>query len=502
MRARGKEGFLLLFAFMLMTTLTVIAAALLFLVAHQTRDAAARTQDLKLLNLAEAGIERAMREIRREAESSTETGTADLRGATTGGTAGTSAQRNRVRYTGDGDALTLDAAGGGTNVVLGDFDLNYLGTRITHVSLGCRYRKSSGGGTSPRLEILYTTNGSFPEAGNSSFDAVAGSGSYNASPYVALDITADRTWTWPVIADPDFKIRARAYDSSNRDLEMDYLFLSVTYEIDAADEPWATGTYDTFPKSLGGGTVESVTIADEQGKAHLNTASQPLLRYLMEEHGVAAGVAAVVATNIVNARASNPFDSIEEVKQVSGMTAAIYDAIEPDITVYSRINTSAQGPAAPRAPININTASRRVLEAVFDPLAFSNPGDVTNLVDEIIAQREEEPFTSFYTSDDSDTRAFYHLERSVSGLSNAEDDRVLGNADASSLSPTREGGNAEDAVTTEFCYDSGVFKVESVGGFAGRRLRVTTILGDRGNRTFTTAVGDTVSAGYRRERFE
>ncbi len=501
MRRKEERGFLLLFAFVLMTALVVIAGSFLYLVAYETRGVSGQSEDLKLLNLADAGVERAMRAIGDDYQTTTQTGTADLRGATTSGTAGTAAQMNFIRYTGDGSNLTINASAG-TNVVLQDFDQNHLGTRITNVSIGCRYRKSSGGGVTPRLEILYTTNGVFPQVGNSSLDVLASATSFNAAPYVVLGITADRAWTWSVINSGNFRIRARAYGSSDRNIDIDYLFLRVTYEIDTKTESWYTGTFEAFPKSLGAGAIQSVTISDEQAKVHLNTAPQSLLRYLMEEHGVLSATANTVATNIVTYRAGNSFDSIEEVKQVTGMTTAIYDAIKTDITVYSRINTTAQGPAGSRAPVNINTASREVLEAILDPLTFSSPSDITNLVDAIIAQRNTAPFTCFYTSDGADLRSFYNLERSVGAVSNAEDDRVLGNADASLLSPTREGGTVENALTTEFCYDSSVFKVESLAQLSGRRLRVTTILGDQGARTFTTAAGDATSTGYRRENFE
>ena len=221
----------------------------------------------------------------------------------------------------------------------------------------------------------------------------------------------------------------------------------------------------------------------------------------MVEHGVADATANTVATNIVNYRATKNFDNIEEAQQVSGMTPSIYDAIKPDITVYSFINTYAQDPLGARAPININTASREVLEAIFDPLTFNNASDIINLADAIISQRNTTPFACFYASDSSVTSDFYDFERSQSYLSNAEDDRVLGNADASVLVP-RSGGNSEDALTTEFCYDANTFKVESLADVLGRKLRIKTIFGEDGAHTFTTFVGDTTSIGYRKDNFE
>lgn len=282
---------------------------------------------------------------------------------------------------------------------------------------------------------------------------------------------------------------------------MDYLYLRATYEIDTPTESWFTGTYQTYPLSLGSGTIESVLITDEQGKVHLNTASQLLLRYLMVENGVADATANTVATNIVNYRAADKLDSAEELQQVTGVTNSIYSAIVQDVTVYSYINTYAQGPTGARAPVNINTASRAVLEAIFDPLTFSDASDITNLADAIITQRAASPFTAFYSSDTAITTDFYDFVRSLSYLSDAENDRVLGNADTSSLTP-REGGTDEDALTTEFSYDSGTFKVESVAKYNLRSYRVATVLGQDGAKTFTNYSGDTTSAGYRKENFE
>ena len=96
---------------------------------------------------------------------------------------------------------------------------------------------------------------------------------------------------------------------------------------------------------------------------------------------------------------------------------------------------------------------------------------------------------------------FYNLVLSVSGLSNAEDDRVLGNADASALIP-REGGASQDALTTEFSYDTNAFYVQSLADVGGRRFRIKTILGDQGTKTFTNYAADTTSVGYRKENYE
>ena len=513
LRKSKKSGFILILTFFMMAGLVLLIAGLVYLVSYETRDVGIQVEDIKILNLAEAGVQRAKREIRDDKLTTTQVGVADLRGATTSQTSGgnTVAQLNRVRYYNESSGiLTLDAAGSGTNVILQNFDLNYLNTKITSVKIGCRYRKATSGGSNPNLTIEYKTgSGSFPEAGNLSHTVTVSSTTFN-DPYaswIPLDITADRSWTWDLINSSNFQIRATAYNSANRDVDIDYLFLQVTCEIDTQTEPWFTGSYQAYPIPLGAGTIESVSIADEQGKVHLNTATQGLLRYLMVENGIVDPAASQVATNIINYRFTNQFDSIEELLQVNGMTTTIYNAIAQDVTVYSYINTSAKDPSGARAPVNINFASQAVLEAIFDPLPFNSPSDIPNLANAIIAQRNIAPFKCFYSSDSLIPTDFYDFALSQSYLSTTEDDWVLGNADASLLVP-RQGGTDRPALTTEFSYDTYAFKVISlanIGGniaAGGRNYRVQTILGDDGSQAFTTSSGDTTSSGWRKENFQ
>lgn len=497
-RNDGERGFVLILTFMLMTALIAIATTLLYMMTAETRGIGYHLEDYKLLDITEAGVERAKRAIRDDVLTTTDTGVADLRGNTTTGTAGAdAAERDRVRYFNESTGtLILTAVGAGTNVILNDFDLNYLNTRISAVKLGARYKKNQGGGTSPTLTIEYTTNGIFPEAGNSSFTTTVTAGGFNSN-LVVLDITNDRTWTWSTINSANFQIRATASGSDTRSVEMDYLFLQVTYEIDTLKEAWASGFTNI---TLGDGEIESVSITDESGKVHLNYASQSLLRYLMVERGIADGTANTVATNIVTYRGTNSFDTVEELQQVTGVTSTIYDAIKDYVTVYSYINTSATRPTGSRAPVNINTASREVLEALFDGLGLGAT-DPASLADDIIRERRARPFTAFYSSDSGVKSDFYDFVTGQTYLTTAEEDVVLNNADASQLIPS-PGGTASDAVSTEFSYESNAFKVESVGLIEGRRMRVKRIIADSGSYTLTTYVGDTTSTGYFKRNYE
>ena len=476
-----------------MVALTVFVGTMTFMVIHEAKDTAIQNDDVKILYLAEAGVERALQEIRDDYVTTTQTATSDLRGADTTGSSSVG-NVDRIRYIGEAAG---DATINNNNDIaqLQTLDANYTNTRIVTVLLGIRASRANGG-TGATVQVSYTATGAFPEAGNTVLTQAL---STTTTTYTA-DITGDRTWGWSTITSSNFILRA-VRTAGNRDIDLDAIFLRVTYEVDTNTEPWSSGSYQTYPLTLGSGTVESVSIAGEQGKVHLNTASQALLRHLMVENGTADATANTVATNIVNYRATNNFDTIEEVQQVSGMTSTIYNSIDQDITVYSFINTNAQGPSGSRAPININTASQAVLEAIFDPLTFSSASDITNLASDIITQRNTAPFTCFYSSDSAVTTDFFDFEQGRSYLSTAEDDRVLGNADASLLVP-RPGGATENALTTEFSYDTNTFKIESVGRVNGRNLRVKTILGETGAKTFTTFSGDTTAVGYRQENFE
>ncbi len=497
---KNKRGFILLLSFFMMAGLILMVAGLLYLVSYETRDVGIQVEDTKILNLAEAGVQRAKREIRDDYLTTTQTGTADLRGATATVGGGFIPDIGNIIYEEDGYTTigpVADAA------LLSDFEKNYTHTRIVNVLLGVLASKPGGGPPgSLQLEVAYSTTGTFPEAGNT---ALITPGLSSTPTEYPQDITNDRSWTWAIIMNSNFTLQAQNY-SGGGSIRVDYMFLRVVYEIDTNTEPWFTGSYATFPITLGAGTIQSVSITAEQGKVHLNTATQGLLRYLMVENGIPDGTASQVATNIVTYRngiVPNQFDTIEELKQVTDMTDTIYNAIDQDITVYSYINTFAQGPPGIRAPVNINTASSQVLKAIFDPLTFDNASDIPALADAIIAQRST-PFTCFYSFLTSVTTDFFGFIMIQSYLSDAEKDSVLGNADASLLVP-REGGTDQPALTTEFSYDTNAFKIESVGnmgGVGGRNIRVKTILDDSGATTFFTFSGDSTSVGWRKENFE
>ncbi len=137
-----------------------------------------------------------------------------------------------------------------------------------------------------------------------------------------------------------------------------------------------------------------ITLLDDSGKIDINMASEPLLRGLLQAQGVSEQDAVNLVDAILDWRdvdslkrlhgaeeaeyaaaglkykpANAPFQTIEEVQLVIGMSAQLYRRIAPLITVYSR-----------QPGVNWQIAPRAVLLAV--------PGVTAAQVEEYLAQRE------------------------------------------------------------------------------------------------------------------
>ena len=120
-----------------------------------------------------------------------------------------------------------------------------------------------------------------------------------------------------------------------------------------------------------------VGIWDEGGKIDLNTASDALLQALFVAAGLGTDEASVLVDRIVDFRDPNdlrqlngaedrhyrdaglpygakdaPFEALEELRQVLGMTSALYDAVAPALTVHAR----QRQPHEPTAPPLVKAA--------------------------------------------------------------------------------------------------------------------------------------------------
>lgn len=130
---------------------------------------------------------------------------------------------------------------------------------------------------------------------------------------------------------------------------------------------------------------------DEGGKIDLNAASDQLLRNLFLAAGVDEGEATVLVDAIIDFRDPNdlrqlngaeardyrdaglpygpkdaPFEALEELRQVYGMTAAVYERVAPGLTVHAR----QRAPHEATAPPLVRAAlSGEVLAPADDPTA-------------------------------------------------------------------------------------------------------------------------------------
>ncbi len=480
-----------------MAVLTVMTGAFMYMVTYEGRSVGPQKEDADLSALADAGVDRAYRAIRDDYATTTQTGTADLRGGDTALSSSVTNPGNMYYIDNTSATFTTGTA------ILRAFDANYVNTRIISIVLWARASRSTGSGQN-NLVVQYTVDGA-------SYNAAITTA--NLTPTLTnyfYNITADRTWTWAILMSPNFRVRATRAGTGSRTVNLDALWLTVTYSIDTLTEPWATGSYASFPITLGSGTIQSVSIADEAGKVHLNYANTALLTNLLTNLGIAS--ASTKAANIVTYRGAaltNPFDSVEELQQVTGITASDYSTIKDYATVYSYINPYVFRPPAyvagspgARVPVNINTASQTVLKSVFDSSGLG-VGDANTLANSIITQRTASPFVGFYSSTSASNNYFYNFVQNLpSGtFSAAEKNKILDTADPSALIPV-SGATAFDCPTTELCYAGTAFYINSLGRIGTRNIRVKTMRNSASGSTFSTYVGDATSAGWRKENFE
>ena len=175
---------------------------------------------------------------------------------------------------------------------------------------------------------------------------------------------------------------------------------------DHRGEPWATGEDQsqqqrfvvvavgsgTFSVGVPDGAEWHAGMIDEERKLNLNAADQAALESLITQIGQAGSASpADIAAAIVDWRDADsriwcderqlgyachnaPFDSVDELRLVPGVTPALFAALEPYVTVYGS------------GLVNVNTAEPIVLRAV---------GVSQETIEAIMQQREaRQPFTS------------------------------------------------------------------------------------------------------------
>lgn len=199
-------------------------------------------------------------------------------------------------------------------------------------------------------------------------------------------------------------------------------------------------------------------VVDEERKININTAPRELLIELLDTAGVSNS--AEIADNICAYRGdigvplpgyqdlgylnkANKFCNIEELTQVLGVTADIYGSFKELITVY---------PADGAGRVNVNTASKKVLEILINTsfkklqegsIPVENPA---GLLEGIMDFRNKE--NGVFT----DT----NLESNLDGLSNSQKN-ILND-------PT-------DGLKNKICVQSDYFRIASSGNIRASKLK-------------------------------
>lgn len=262
-------------------------------------------------------------------------------------------------------------------------------------------------------------------------------------------------------------------------VDVDWLALRVVTEVDSNTEPWRTTTLAGTAFSIG--SITGITIDDESGKININNAPQNAIAHLFDICGQ-SGTA--IAAELIGHRLSERFESINGIRQLATVTDAAYLAVRDHITAHSWVNdvsAFAHIPGFDISPVNINTASTEVLQAVFrstNNMTNITPGDeVVNLNDfaslanDIITRRATTPFTSMHSSAALSlnyTTCFSDFLEDYAGppaFTVTQKDRIRDVADISGLNAAiDQNWTTHDPGTIEappLCYSSHVYFVRS-----------------------------------------
>jgi hypothetical protein len=489
---KDEKGVVLIVTVIIMITLIAVTVAFLYMISIRIKGAGHDARSSQAFWCAEGGVQYGCFAVREDRDAVFQTsdptvnGYSDavyLEGYLSAGQFGSNFDRASFHGTSSTDATPYYAVL--TNVIgayvqVWDFQqrFNLMGTRIKELEVVVRARKNAVGGGNPRIRLQYSINGGTtwnnvgPPINVAAVD-------WEFRSYSFRDALNPNQWDF-FINSNNTRFRAYRENAGARECWIDWLALRVTVEVDALTEPWGSGSYQTFPLTLGSGTIESVSISDESGKLHLNYAGQDILQYLAEESGFTLAEAAAFAQDVIDYRVTKFFDYVEELMQLSSMTEELLNLIKDYVTVYSWVNNQVTRPAGSRAPVNINTADSRVLRAIFRTVMTSE--QAIDLADVIITQRAITPFTHAYSTrafQDADSRSFLSYLDNLSALTVDEFLALAENADASFYNLTLTSSwNGNDELATEFCYYSNAFLVTALGEDGTIQRTVRTVYGE------------------------
>ena len=146
----------------------------------------------------------------------------------------------------------------------------------------------------------------------------------------------------------------------------------VNDAVDSSTEAWAqwTPSHPVYSTAAGNGGYRVDSIYDCAGQIYINDAN-PNLKKILENLAAGVGLTAADGDAIFDNRGAG-YTTKEQVMSIPGFSQAKYDAIKKHITVCAFVDPDVINPldattpyaAAPRAPVNVNTASTEVLTAV------------------------------------------------------------------------------------------------------------------------------------------
>jgi len=559
----NKKGMSIIFAVFTLLLLSVLGVALFSMISSDVESAASRVVLSRAIGTAEGGIQIGTQAIIDDVNAAVQTGSPTdngyhgvvyLEGYSYSGSGYISSRPPRRaclhgrRWNNQNAYFCRLQAITGANVTIWDFKQkrNLIGTRLKALEIVMRARTNGGSGLYPVIQLEYSIDGglNWIQPGdpltntftidNSSWTSGDTTLSYRSVPFDALV-----DWNTFMNQSANFMIRARRITDPSEDpntgrrCDIDWLALRATVEVDAQTEEWfsdwmnggGTPTPKTVDMALGNGKIRSIAISDESGKININYVTADAwrhLRYLMIYNGIPSGTAGTL-TNLVIARISGGdwFDTIEELKQITGMTDEYYDMIDQDVTVYSWVNNATTRSGTPtnpqsRAPVNINTASKNVLKAILR-YGTRNNSRAERLANEIITRRTTQPFTHMYSTyahqaATRDLKSFSGFIESRTYLNNNRKRRICEYADATfyNRDVTRD-WNSSRQRATEFSYYSNTFLITAVGesgdisrtvasAFGNSYDYATYSLSTDGTFNLPTYIGDATLASYWRER--
>lgn len=172
------------------------------------------------------------------------------------------------------------------------------------------------------------------------------------------------------------RIERNAWDRFERDMAIEAALQNTAFKLIAAENMTAAriGAIQRF--RFGDYNVE-IVVEDELGKVDLNAANEDLIRRALRAAGAGPSAADAVASNIIEwrgdettarAMSNRPFQSVEEIRLIEGVTEDLYERLAPLVTIHAQARL-----------IDPATAPRALLRTL--------PGYSAGRIDEIMARR-------------------------------------------------------------------------------------------------------------------